>query len=199
MSALAQLHHSLTHVKTNSWHYRLVRRLWGGKAEGAHVYTYYWLMLPASGVYVAFYFTIYQILRCWVYVAGAPIGWFCGFRPRSPSYALQTGTYWYPYKTTPSGRKLDAAPWEIFTVAVMLIGVSGGLLWFLYHIIVDEWRLLLVTITFMVAGTAFIFLVYGIDWLVKRIGRWEPGIRVRRQIHNSWQVVCPTITVVDPE
>ncbi len=144
MYLLSALKYNLSYIKPSTWHYRLVKELFGEyHASKSKACTYYWLKLPSSLLVLGFLAVVVSILAVFTAVFGWLLGWDPMFRdPKEGEWdpyqaekaefkRTHLGEYrvrylFYPYKRTRKGGYKKFAPWEILGLVLLLGGVSYG-------------------------------------------------------------------------
>ncbi len=185
----------LSHVRETSWHYKLVKSVWGQKAPEGKACSYYWLKLPSSLLALAGLFLFVVIFGTLV-IGG---GWFFGFIPtifktEDPYLKSYLADHyrepsWYPYGYTSKGKKRHIFPWQ-----VALVGIFFALSYYLGFENQTAGAVVGISTGSVVGG----FLVLGVFiFLISKSWKTPALVSARKSVKSAWDKACPPL-VVEP-
>lgn len=179
----------LSRVNPKSWHYKMVDDVWGTKAAGKAC-TYYWFKLPLA----ALAFALFVIITFVGSIGGLIFGYLPTMvpAPKNPVTGFQevpygTGTFFYPYKTLPNGRKMPLAVWEV----ILLAGV-GFVLYYLGFMDQELGLTILIWVLSIAIGAAVVF---GVIFAVSASWKNPLIARARSNLVATWNKVCPELVI----
>lgn len=182
------LKNHLSHVKSTSWHFKVVEWTWGKKTYG-NACAYYWVKLPLALLLPPFLFVIVVVI-----IGG--ISLFFGriityFEPKDETRKiLVRGDPWYGYKETPNGNNFLVAPWEVVTVLTVLYG--------LYYLAVVDQELGKNIVLWVGVVVAIIAAIVTIGFAIWKLFHSQITSIAFSSLGDTWDNVCPPL-VVDEE
>lgn len=181
MGFLSQVKYKLSHVSASAWHWKAVEFIWGDRA-GGKACTYYWIKIPTSLIALAFVVIVGGI---WFLgrVAMVSVMWVLGFRFRGRltdfDQSVDRSYNYNDYKIRGDGTKNRFAPWEFLAV---ILGVFVVVKFPSFAVQIG-----LVAVALMILG--------GLVYLVSKAVKIPRIARLRKEIENAWDGICPPLYV----
>jgi len=175
----------LSHVKENTWHYKIIKSIWGKNTAGGTC-VYYWVKLPTA--------LVASVLIGILFVCVATMAWFLGYiltefktdDPKLKKYAKNHDVY--PYGFTSKGKRRRIIPWHVATV----LGFCA-LVYYLSFPDRESGKVVGIALGSVILGLLVLgLLIYGIS------KSWNTQVFAssRARVSNAWHKTCPPLIVV---